>query len=58
VHAKNLGAKAKKGTAFVRVIELGIQATLTTIELPGEGNDEVEVYGKPAAVISSMVDRD
>jgi hypothetical protein len=47
--------KPKKGEETVAT---GIQATLTTVELPGEGNDEVEVYGKPSAVISSMVDRD
>jgi hypothetical protein len=28
VHAKNLGAKAKKGTAFIRVIELGLQVLI------------------------------
>jgi hypothetical protein len=29
VHAKNLGAKAKKGTAFVRVIELALSSNLS-----------------------------
>ena len=48
-------AKAKKSEETVAA---GIEANLTTVELPGEGNDEVEVYGKPAAVISSMADRD
>jgi hypothetical protein len=49
--------KPKKGEETAAA-ETRSRSALTAIELPGEGNDEVEVYGKPAAVIPSMLNHD